>query len=79
MANERNTENLVRDLLRENGYIDNENILIEEQSSANPKIDKLLSTASKKGSGKGYPEFIISFANRPKDIVVVECLSLIHI
>jgi len=63
MANERNTENLVRDLLRENGYIDNENILIEEQSSANPKIDKLLSTASKKGSGKGYPEFIISFAN----------------
>lgn len=73
MANERNTENLVRDLLRENGYFDDESIFVEEQSSSNPKIDKLLSNASKKGSGKGYPEFIISFANKPDELVVMEC------
>lgn len=73
MANERNTENLVRDLLRENGYLSDENILVEEQSSKNPKIDKLLSTASKRGKGKGYPEFIISFANKSDQIVVIEC------
>ena len=49
MANERKTENLVRDLLREQGYTDNENIVIEEQQSDNPKIDKLLNKASKSG------------------------------
>lgn len=64
MLNERNTENLVRDLLRENGYGGADDILIEEQSSKNPKIDSLLGSASKKGSGKGYPEFIISMVGR---------------
>lgn len=73
MANERKTENLVRNLLHEQGYTDNKNIVIEEQSSDNPKIDKLLSSASKSGKGKGYPEFIISFKNDPKNIIVVEC------
>ncbi|MCK4427851.1 MAG: N-6 DNA methylase, partial [candidate division Zixibacteria bacterium] len=38
-----------------------------------PKIDKLLKNASKKGSGKGYPEFIISLKNNPDFIIVVEC------
>ena len=52
MANERKTENIVRDLLREQGYNDNENIIIEEQQSDNPRIDKLLNKASKSGGGK---------------------------
>lgn len=78
MANERNTENLVRDLLRESGYLSNENILVEEQSSKNPKIDKLLLNASKKGNGKGYPEFIITFANRPYDLIVIECKAAVE-
>ena len=61
MLNERITENIVRDLLREKGYYSDDNIVIEEQSSRNPKINKLLKTASKSGDGIGRPEFIISF------------------
>jgi type I restriction enzyme M protein len=71
--NERKTENIIRGLLRLNGYESDSNIIIEEQSSDNPRIDKLLKTASKNGKGKGYPEFIISFANNPDKLVVIEC------
>ncbi len=73
MANERITENIVRNLLRDKGYYDNDKIIIEEQSSANPQINKLLKLASKSGTGKGYPEFIISFKNKPNDLIVIEC------
>lgn len=73
MANERKTEAIVRKLLKENGYYSDDNIIIEEQSSDNPKIDKLLENASKSGEGKGYPEFIISFLNRPDDLIIIEC------
>ncbi len=71
--NERITENIVRNLLKDTGYYDNKSIIVEEQSSENPKIDKLLKNASKSGTGKGYPEFIISFTNRPDEIIVIEC------
>ena len=73
MANERNTENLVRNMLRNKGYSDNSNILIEEQQSTSPKINKLLKNASKGGKGKGYPEFIITFVDNPNDLIVIEC------
>lgn len=63
--NERITENLVRDKLRELGYYDNSNIIIEEQKSDNPRIHKLLQNASKSGMGRGYPEFIITLKNDP--------------
>ena len=69
MANERITEDIVRRHF--NSYSDK--CTIEEQKSSNPKIDKLLKYASKKGSEKGYPEFIISFKNNPDFIIVVEC------
>lgn len=49
MGNERKTENIVRKLLQQNGYSDNDDIIIEEQKSDNLKIDKLLKTASKGG------------------------------
>lgn len=49
MRNERITENIVRSQLREKGYYDDENIIIEEQSSENPRINKLLKIASKTG------------------------------
>ena len=75
MPNERKTENLVRDMLREKGYYDSDNIIVEEQSSDNPKIDKMLRFASKSGDGKGFPEFIISFVDKPDDIIVIECKS----
>lgn len=77
MPNERKTEQLVRTLLKEKGYANNNLIIIEEQSSDNPKIDKLLKNASKGGSGKGYPEFIISFKNNPKDLILIECKATI--
>ena len=34
-----------RDILREKGYYDDDNIIIEEKKSDNPRIDKLLKTA----------------------------------
>ena len=73
MANERKTESIVRKLLEENGYYSDDNVIIEEQSSDNPKIDKLLENASKSGGGKGYPEFIISFINYPDELIIIEC------
>jgi len=69
MANERITEGIVRRHF--NSYSDE--CAIEEQKSSIPKIDKLLKNASKKGSGKGYPEFIISSLKNPDIIIVVEC------
>lgn len=73
MANERKTEAIVRRLLEENGYYGDDDIIIEEQSSDNPKIDQLLRNASKSGKGRGYPEFIISFVNKPDNLIVIEC------
>ncbi len=70
--NERKTENIVRKYLTSAGY-ENDNIYIEEQSSDNPKIKKLLKTASKKGAGTGYPEFIITSKDYPGLLVVIEC------
>lgn len=51
MANERKTEHIVRTHFSPHA----EEIIIEEQSSDNPKINKLLKTASKKGSGGWSP------------------------
>jgi len=69
VANERITEDIVRKHF--NSYSDESTI--EEQKSSIPKIDKLLKNASKKGGGKGYPEFIISLLKNPDFIIVVEC------
>jgi len=70
MANERITEDIVR---KHFNFYPNE-CTIEEQKSSTPKIDKLLKNASKKGGGKGHPEFIISsIKNNPDFIIVVEC------
>ena len=47
--NERKTENIVRDKLNRLGYKRDKKILIEEQRSQNPAIQKLL--RSKSGGG----------------------------
>jgi hypothetical protein len=73
MANERNTENLVRDNLRKLGYYDDPSIVIEEQKSRLPDIDKLLKNASKKGNKQGHPEFIIRSTNNSSFLIVIEC------
>ena len=74
--NERKTENIIRDILNKNKPVYKEQtgnfVFIEEQKSDNPIIQKLLKTASKKGSGTGYPEFIIGFQNSNL-IIVIEC------
>ena len=67
--NERKTEIITREYFSK--FLDS--IDIEEQRSDNPKIDKLLKSASKKGGGKGYPEFIISYKTNPDLLIVIEC------
>ena len=69
MANERKTEQIVRFHFEKSDDL----IKIEEQSSDIPKVDKLLKVASKKGEGKGRPEFIITFNNNNHFMIVVEC------
>lgn len=69
MANERKTENIVRKHFSKF----EKSCLIEEQKSDNPKIDKLLKNASKKGNRAGYPEFIISLNDYPEFLIVIEC------
>jgi type I restriction-modification system DNA methylase subunit len=73
VGNEAKTENLVREALRKQGYYSDKNIIVEEKKSDNPKIDKLLRSASKKGIKQGYPEFIISYEMRPEFAIVIEC------
>ncbi len=68
MANERKTEQIVR-----KHFEKFENIVIEEQSSEIPKVQKLLQTASKKGSGAGYPDFIITYKTNSDFLIVIEC------
>ena len=67
--NERKTESIVRKHFEN---FSNE-IILEEQSSDNPKIKKLLATASKNGLGVGFPEFIIQYKNNPDFLIVIEC------
>jgi type I restriction enzyme M protein len=75
MANERKTENLVRDKLRSLGYYNNPSLTIDEQQSELPKVKKLLKNASKQGNGCGMPEFIITSSQIPDLIIVIECKS----
>lgn len=72
MTNERKTEKIVRDILSAQGYYKKE-IKVYEQSCDNPRIDKLLKNASKRGEGKGYPEFIIISESYSDLLIVIEC------
>jgi type I restriction enzyme M protein len=73
--NERKTENLVRDELRDLGYYNPESATrVEEQKSEIEAVKRLLKSASKTGKGgKGAPEFIVSDSGTPDFLVVVEC------
>lgn len=73
MANEAKTSQLFRKLLDTKGYYNDKDIIVEEQQSENKKINKLLQNASKVGTGKGYPDFIITCARYPELVIVVEC------
>lgn len=67
--NERKTEDIVRDHFRK--YL--EKIILEGQISDNPKINKLLSNASKSGLGIGRPEFIIQLKDNTDLLIIIEC------
>ena len=69
MANEKKTERIVYSHFEKFKDI----IHIEEQASDIPKINKLLNNASKKGTGKGRPEFIITYKTNSDFIIVIEC------
>ena len=73
VANERKTEIIVRDSLRDLGYFAEKTITVEEQRSDSDRIKKLLKLASKSGPGTGCPEFIISSSKYSGLLVVIEC------
>ena len=73
MRNERKTETIVRESLRACGFLSNADLTVEEQRSDNPRIQKLLKTASKAGLGIGLPEFIISSSVNTEFVIVIEC------
>lgn len=71
MANERKTEQFVRNHFK--AFEKDFKIKIEEQQTENHIVEKLLSTASKSGKGKGYPDFLIHYEDYRKFIIVIEC------
>ncbi|HDR8932744.1 TPA: N-6 DNA methylase [Burkholderia vietnamiensis] len=75
MANERITENLIRDALRLHGYgAPDSDTVVEEQKSQIDEVAKLLKAASKTGNGgRGAPEFIITAPSTPDFIIIIEC------
>lgn len=66
--NESITDNIVRDYFKQF----EEDVIIEQKSSSNPIIDKLLKNASKKGNGKGFPDCIIQYKKDTNFVIVIE-------
>lgn len=75
MANERLTEEIVRDHFKSDPLFSS--VKFEEQKSNNARIADCLSVASKTGKEKpGKPEFIITFPTQSMDyVIIVECKS----
>lgn len=73
MANERLTEEIVRDHFKKDPLFSS--IRFEEQKSANKRIIDCLAKASKALTGKpGRPEFIITFPSQSMEyVIVIEC------
>ncbi len=77
--NERNTENIVRETLRKLDYYNQQNdIQVEEQKSNIEAVKRALKTASKKGTGSGAPEFIISNPDTPDFVLIIECKAALN-
>ncbi|PTF21820.1 HsdM family class I SAM-dependent methyltransferase [Staphylococcus cohnii] len=71
---ESETEWLFKDLLSEKGYFDNEEIIVEHKDNTeNKKVKSLLKNASKKGSQRGIPDFILRSYKYPEIVFIVEC------
>ena len=75
--NEKWTENFVRKRLASVGITDEGGFVVDEQKSDNPRVEKLLKSASKSGNSVGKPEFLISHKKANKDfLIVIECKAL---
>lgn len=72
MANEAKTEQIIRELLYKANYYNDSDLIVEEQKSDNPAINKLLKNASKRGIRNGYPDFIIHSKKYPDLVIVIE-------
>lgn len=73
-VSETQTEWLFKDLLEEKGYLNNDEIIVEfKDATSNRRVKKLLANASKRGSNRGIPDFIIRFTKHPDIICLVEC------
>lgn len=76
VANERATEDIVREHFKQHGLPQQR---LEEQTSSVPSVRAALATASKRGLGIGKPEFVITFpVTAPKLVIVVECKQNIN-
>lgn len=74
MKNERITENLIRDILKDLKYYDDSNTVVEEQRSQIEEIRRLLKNAGKGGNGgSGSPEFIVTNSLTPDFVIIFEC------
>lgn len=73
MPNEAKTTQLFRRLLKAEGYYDTPGVRVEEQQSDDRRVQRLLQNASKAGLGKGFPDFIVTSAEWPDLLIVVEC------
>lgn len=72
MANERITENIVRDHFKSDPLFSS--VKFEEQKSTNIRVAECLASASKSGKGVGKPEFIITFPTQSMEyLILVEC------
>ena len=72
MANERLTEEIVRDHFKNDALY--KSIKWEEQKSVSRTVSNLLSGQSKTGGkGTGYPEFIITFPTDSRYVIIIEC------
>lgn len=73
IMNERITENIVRNLLRESNYY-SDKVVVEEQISQYSNIADCFKNASKsEKSGNGFPEFIIHSSDYPDHLILIEC------
>lgn len=76
--NERVTEDIVRQRIRAYDGSTHGSIRLWEQKSDDNQIARLLSRASKAGTGNpGFPEFLVQFQERPEFLIVYECKASI--
>ncbi len=74
LISETETEWLFKDLLKDNGYFEDSDLIIEyRDKTSNALLKKQLKHASKKGDKNGIPDFIIRSNKYPDIVFLIEC------